>query len=106
VIDPMLESWYRYDPDRGLLTLSLYVQPNAKRTEIAGLHGGHLKVRVAAPAVESKANELLVGFLADKFDLPGGRVMIRRGSHGRTKTVEIYGQAASLLARVKELLHS
>ncbi len=102
----MLESWYRYDPDRGLLTLSLHVQPNAKRTEIAGLHGGHLKVRVAAPAVEGKANELLVGFLADKFDLPGGRVMIRRGSHGRTKTVEIYGQAASLLARVKELLHS
>jgi len=42
----------------------------------------------------------------EKFDLPGGRVMIRRGSHGRTKTVEIYGQAASLLARVKELLHS
>ena len=41
-----------------------------------------------------------------KFDLPCRRVMIRRGSHGRTKTVEIYGQAASLLARVKELLHS
>ena len=41
-----------------------------------------------------------------KFDLPGGRVMIRRGSHGRTKPVEIYGQTASLLARAKELLHS
>jgi uncharacterized protein (TIGR00251 family) len=102
----MLESWYRYDPDRSLLRLRLHVQPNARRTEIVGLYGGHLKVRIAAPAVEDKANELLVGFLADKFDLPGGRVMIRRGSHGRTKTVEIYGQAASLLARVKELLHS
>ena len=41
-----------------------------------------------------------------KFDLPGARVMIRHGSHGRTKTVEIYGQTASLLARVKELLYS
>ncbi len=102
----MLESWYRYDPDRGLLRLSLHVQPNARRTEVVGLHDGHLKVCVAAPAVDGKANELLVGFLAHKFDLPGGRVMIRRGSHGRTKTVEIYGQAASLLARVKELLHS
>ena len=49
---------------------------------------------------------MLVGFLAHKFALPGGQVIIRRGSHGRTKTVEIYGQAASLLARVKELLHS
>jgi uncharacterized protein (TIGR00251 family) len=102
----MLESWYRYDPDRGMMTLSVHVMPNARRTEVAGLHDGRLKVRVAAPAVEGKANDLLVGFLADKFDLPGGRVMIRRGSHGRTKTVEIYGQAASLLARVKELLHS
>lgn len=102
----MTESWYRCDEGRDLLTLILHVQPNAKRTEIAGLHGGRLKVRIAAPAVEGKANELLVGFLADTFDLPGGRVMIRRGSHGRTKTVEIYGQAASLLARVKKLLHS
>jgi|SRR5579859_4766881 len=102
----MIESWYRCDEDRDLLTLILHVQPNAKRTEIAGLHGGRLKVRIAAPAVEGKANELLVGFLADTFDLPGGRVMIRRGSHGRTKTVEISGQAASLLARVKRLLHS
>jgi uncharacterized protein len=102
----MIESWYRCDPDRDLLTLILHVQPNARRTEIAGLHGGRLKVRIAAPAVEGKANDLLVGFLADTFDLPGGRVMIRRGSHGRTKTVEIYGQAASLLARVKRLLHS
>jgi uncharacterized protein (TIGR00251 family) len=102
----MIESWYRCDVDRDLLTLILHVRPNAKRTEIAGLHGGHLKVHVAAPSVEGKANELLVGFLADTFDPPGGRVMIRRGSHGRTKTVEIYGQAASLLARVKGLLHS
>ncbi len=102
----MTETWYRYDAERGLLTLILHVQPNAKRTEIAGLHGGHLKVRVAAPAVEDKANEMLIGFLAQRFDLPGGRVMIRRGTHGRTKTVEIYGQAASLLVRVKELLHS
>lgn len=100
------ECCYRYDPDRRVLTLFLHVQPNARCTEIAGLHGGQIKVRVAAPAMEGKANEALVGFLADKFDLPGGRVMIRRGSHGRAKTVEIYGQASTVLARVKELLHS
>jgi uncharacterized protein (TIGR00251 family) len=89
-----------------MLTLDLHVQPGARRTELAGLHGGRLKVRVAAPAVDGKANEALVRFLADRFDLPGGQVMIGRGSHGRTKTVELYGQAACLLARVKNLLHS
>jgi len=105
-VSETIESWYRYDPERGLLSLDVHVQPNARRTEIAGLHGGRLKVRLAAPAVEGMANQLLVGFLADRFDLKGGQVMIRRGSHGRTKTVEIHGQAASLLARAKELLHS
>lgn len=86
--------------------LDLHVQPNARHTEVAGVHGGRLKIRLAAPAVDDKANDLLVRFLTDKFDLPGGRVMIRRGSHGRTKIVEIYGKSASLMARVKELLHS
>src|SRR4051812_14450128 len=102
----MLQSWYRYDTDRGFLVLDLHVQPNARHTEVAGVHGGRLKIRLAAPAVDDKANELLVRFLTDKFDLPGGRVMIRRGSHGRTKIVEIYGKSALLMARVNELLHS
>ena len=89
-----------------MLTLSLRVQPNAGRSEFAGVHAGHLKIRLNAPAVAGKANECLLRFLADEFDLPGGRVMIRRGSHGRTKIVEIYGQGENLMARVKQLLHS
>jgi len=99
-------SWYRYYPERGLLTLTVHVQPNARRSEFAGIHAGQLKVRLNAPAVEGKANECLLRFLADEFDLPGGRVMIRRGSHGRTKIVEIYGQGEILMARVKQLRHS
>jgi len=89
-----------------VLTLTLRVQPNARRSEFAGIHAGHLKIKLAAPAVDGKANECLLSFLADEFDLPGGRVMIRRGSHGRTKIVEIYGQGEMLMARVKQLLHS
>jgi hypothetical protein len=99
----MLESWYRFDPNRDLLTLSLHVQPNAKRTEFAGLHGGHLKVRVAAPAIEDKANALLLDFLKKKLDLPGGRVMIKRGSRGRTKTIEVSNPGSALLVRLKDL---
>jgi uncharacterized protein (TIGR00251 family) len=100
----MIESWYCYDPNRDLLTLVLHVQPNAKRTEFAGLHGGHLKVRVAAPPIEDRANALLLDFLKKKFDLPGGRVMISRGSHGRTKTVEISHPGQALIARLKQFL--
>ena len=104
--DPTPACWYQCQPQRGMLILHVHVQPTARRTEVAGLHGSRLKLRLAAPAVEGRANELLVGFLARLFDLPGGQVMIRHGLHGRTKTVEIHGQAACLLARAKELLHS
>jgi uncharacterized protein (TIGR00251 family) len=99
-------SWYRYDESRGALMLALHVLPNATRTQITGLHDGRLKVKVAAPALEGRANATLTGFMADKFDLPGSRVMIRSGGHGRVKILEIHGQAHILLARVKDLMHS
>ena len=100
----MAGSWYRYDPDRDLLTLVLRVQPNAKRTEIAGFHGGYPKIRVAALPIGDRANALLLDFLKKKFDLPGGRVIITRGSRGRTKTIEISNPGQTLLVRLKELL--
>jgi hypothetical protein len=97
-------SWHRYDPDRDLLTLVLRVQPNASRTEFAGFHGGYPKVRVAAPAIEGRANALLLDFLKKKFDVRGRQVIITRGSRGRTKTIEISNPGQTLLLRLKELL--
>ena len=84
----------------------MHVQLNARRIAIARLWGSPLRVRVAAPAPGAKVKEMLLRFLADEFDLPGGRVMIRRGSHGRSKIIENHGQAAGLMARGKELSHS
>ena len=100
----MADSWFRYDPDRDVLTLVLRVQPGASRTGFAGFHGGHLKVRVSAPAIEDRANALLLDFLKKKFDLRGGQVIIKRGSRGRTKTIEISNPGQTLLVRLKELL--
>jgi uncharacterized protein len=81
--------WYRLDANRNVLCISLYVQPNARTTEVAGRYGGSLKVRVAAPALEDRANALLIEFLRKKLDVPAGRVIIARGSRGRRKSVEI-----------------
>lgn len=100
----MADSWYRYSPDRDLLTLVLRVQPNASRTEFAGFHGGYPKIRVAAPAVEDRANSLLLDFLKKKFDLRSAQVIITRGDRGRTKTIEISNPGQTLLVRLKELL--
>jgi uncharacterized protein (TIGR00251 family) len=100
----LADSWFRYDPDRDVLTLVLRVQPEASRTGFAGFHGGHPKVRVSAPAIEDRANTLLLDFLKKKLDLRGGQVIIRRGSRGRTKTIEISNPGQTLLVRLKELL--
>ena len=100
----MADSWFRYDPDRDVLTLVLRVQPGASRTGIAGFHGGQLKVRVSAPAIEDRANTLLLDFLKKKFDLRGAQVIIARGTRGRTKTIEISNPGQTLLVRLKELL--
>jgi uncharacterized protein (TIGR00251 family) len=54
----MSHAWFRIHNE--VLTLTLHVQPGAKRTEVVGLHGDALKIKLAAPPVEGKANEALL----------------------------------------------
>jgi len=81
-----------YEFKGGVLTVRLHVQPGASRSGWAGLHGGHaMRLRVAAPAVEGKANAACVAFLAEALAVPRRSVSIVRGAHGREKTVRITG---------------
>ncbi len=73
--------------------LELHVQPGAKRTEVAGMHGGRIKIRLAAPASEGRANEALVEFLADAFGVARRDVRILSGMRSRDKRVVIEGGA-------------
>lgn len=82
-------SWYRMDAFGERLTLTLHVQPGARVTSVAGLHGGALKIKVAAPPVEGKANAALASFLAKAFNVPLRQVTVKLGSQGRHKVVEI-----------------
>ena len=71
------------------VVLTLHVQPGASRTEYAGLHGGAHKIRLAAPAVEGRANEALVDFLAQAFSVRKRDVAIVSGASARRKVVRI-----------------
>ena len=73
--------------------LALHVQPGAARTEVAGRHGDALKVRVAARAVEGKANDALRRYLADAFAVPLAKVTLLRGETSREKLVRIEAPA-------------
>jgi uncharacterized protein len=71
--------------------LDLHVQPGASRSEFAGEHGGRIKVRLAAPPVEGRANDALVEFLADYFEVPRRNVRITAGLKSRRKRVIVEG---------------
>lgn len=86
-----MPAWLQRHPDR--ITLSLRIQPRAARDEVAGLHGGRLKLRITAPPVDGAANRHLCRYLADLFDVPAARVRLLRGESGRDKTVEVAGVA-------------
>lgn len=85
--------WFRRDGEDWLL--SLYLQPGARKTEVAGLHDGALKLRLAAPPVEGKANAALIGWLADWFGVPKNRVRIEGGELSRHKRVRVVGSKRS-----------
>ncbi|WP_269533094.1 DUF167 family protein [Chitinimonas sp. BJYL2] len=87
----MTHNWARQDG--GAWVLSLYLQPGAKKTEVAGLHDGALKLRLAAPPVEGRANKALIAWLADWFDVPRNAVVLENGELSRHKRVRINGSA-------------
>jgi uncharacterized protein (TIGR00251 family) len=75
----------------GCLRLDVRVQPRASRNELAGVHGGALKVRLQAPPVDGAANEALVAFLAESLGVPRAAVRVVAGATSRAKVVEIEG---------------
>jgi uncharacterized protein (TIGR00251 family) len=81
--------WPCLSPRDGGCLLQLAVSPNAKRNGADGLHDGALRVRLAAPPVDGKANDRLLAWLADELGCPRRALRLRRGESGRRKTLEI-----------------
>lgn len=69
--------------------LRLAVQPGAARTMVNGVHDGCLKLRVAAPPIDGRANEEIVRWLARRLGLARAQMRIVAGESGRRKTVMI-----------------
>jgi hypothetical protein len=75
----------------GTVSFQVRVQPRASKDEIAGVINGALKIRLQAPAVENRANEALVEFLAHLLKTPKSAVRILAGDRSRRKRIEIRG---------------
>lgn len=94
-----MSRWCSASP--GGVRLAVHITPNAKTTEVLGVHDGVLKLRLQAPPVEGKANEALVKFLAKTLGLARGAVAITHGLTAKKKLIEVSspGLDADMVAR-------
>lgn len=93
-----MSSWLRQGGQR--ITLTLHIQPGAKNTAVAGMHGDALKIRLAAPPVDGKANAALIGFVAATLGVPKAAVCLKSGQSSRRKVLEIANAPADTAERL------
>ncbi|MEP6779573.1 MAG: DUF167 domain-containing protein [Gemmatimonadaceae bacterium] len=92
---------------RGVVRLTLHVQPGARRAAIVGVHGDALKVAVQAPPIDGKANDAILSLIADAFQLPARDVSIVSGHTARRKVVALEGLSlAEAELRLRAILSS
>ena len=75
------------------------MQPRASRSELAGLHGDAVKLRLAAPPVDGAATDALVRYLAVLFDVPRTSIAVRSGHAGRRTLLQIDGLTVAAAER-------
>jgi len=84
------------------VTLLLHCQPGAKVSRVVGEHGERLKISLNAPAVDNKANDVLIAWLSDRLKIPRKQVELLSGHSSRQKRVLIRGLDAD---QTRALLH-
>jgi uncharacterized protein (TIGR00251 family) len=80
-----------YDDGPDGIVLRVHVQPGAGRSAVVGRHGDALKVRVAAPPVEGRANEATRSLLAEALGVPDADVELTSGQSSRAKRFRLKG---------------
>ncbi len=76
-------------------TIDVHVQPRAKKTEIVGMHGNAVKIRLQSPPVDGAANEELIRLLSKKLGVRRNDVELIGGVSSRRKRIRINGLTAS-----------
>lgn len=90
----------------GGVRLAVRVTPGAAQDRIEGVEADAagrqwLRVRLAAPPVDGKANQALVKFLAKRWRLPKTALEIAGGATARNKILTIRGDAAAIMAAIE-----
>jgi uncharacterized protein (TIGR00251 family) len=94
-----------YDVEREAVVLRVHVQPGAGRSAVVGRHGSSLKVRVAAPPVDGRANVAAAALIAETLGVKEGDVELVSGPRSRLKRFRIAGvDAEDVESRLRHAL--
>lgn len=69
------------------VVIQIHVQPNSSGNQIVGLHGDRLKVKLASPPVDGKANQCLIEYFSEIFEIAKKHILLIRGESSREKTI-------------------
>jgi len=86
-----------YDASDDGVVLRVHTQPGAGRSAVMGRHGGALKVKVAAPPVEGRANEAVVELLVRTLGIKPSQVELVSGGSSRSKRFKLEGVTPELV---------
>ena len=96
-----LPAWISIDSDSAdSFIIALHCQPGAKKTEVQGEHDGRLKIRLAAPPVQGKANEALIQWLSKTLEIRRANIELLAGDLSRLKRVRVQGLTAEQLKTI------
>ncbi|WP_374583828.1 DUF167 domain-containing protein [Pseudoduganella sp.] len=95
----MSRSWCSAVP--GGVRLAVQIQPNAKKTEVVGVLGDALKIKLAAQPIEGKANEALVKWLAGTLGVSRSAVTLTHGQTNKKKLLEVAGVGLEDVVRLE-----
>jgi len=94
----MVNAWIK--PGQGGTELKVHTQPGAANSEIIGLHGNSIKIRIKSRPIEGAANMALTEFMATCLGVPRKAVRILRGEKSRQKTVWVAAQVDEVERRI------
>jgi hypothetical protein len=80
------------------ITFAVKVHPRARKNAITGVVGDALKLALTAPPVDGKANQAVIEYFADLFEIPRSSVTIASGETSRNKVVRVAGLAKAAVA--------
>lgn len=88
-VTPPLPGWLRAGENS--ISLSLHVQPGARRPRVIGEHGGRLKVAVNAPPLDGRANAAVIALLAERLGVRASMLHVAAGESSRDKRIDLEG---------------